>query len=187
MGINIQIAGGTVLYKTKYQDVIAQSSTEAAFIAAAEAGKMILYLRTILEQIGLEQEKAMIIYKDNQGALLMAKAAQLTKHTKHIDIKHFALQQWVENDLLDFKCISTQHDNSADALTKATLRTLFYWHMNHITGKLIPQYATYLDNAGAIQIKKITWYIKSICVPHVYSKIQPAYNLRNKGGCDTTM
>jgi hypothetical protein len=183
-GINIQIAGGTVLYKTKYQDTIAQSSTEAEFIAAAEAGKYILYLRTILEQIGLEQEKATIIYEDNQGALLMAKAGQPTKRTKHIDIKHFAIQQWVEKDLLDFRRIST-HDNSADAMTKATPKTLFYRHMNHIMGKLIPSYATHMAEKQKEQNTTTTWHIKRVYVPQCdYAIIT---TLRNKGGCDSTM
>ena len=47
-GIVLRLAGGTIFYKTKYQDTIALSSTEAEFVAAAEAGKYILYVRTIL-------------------------------------------------------------------------------------------------------------------------------------------
>ena len=92
-GYHIKLAGGAILYKTKYQSVVAQSSTEAEFIAAAEAGKNILYLRTIMEQIGIKQHHATILYEDNQGALLMAQAGQPTKCTKHVDIKHFAIQK----------------------------------------------------------------------------------------------
>ena len=160
-GINVQIAGGVVLYKTKYQDTIAQSSTEAEFVAASEAGKCILYLRTILHQIGLEQEKATILYEDNQGALLMAQAGRPTKRTKHIDIRHFALQQWVENDLINFQRISTS-DNSADALTKATPRTLFYRHMNHIMGRIIPSYAKHLKAQRIEQSNVTTGIIKRV-------------------------
>ena len=40
-GFMCKLAGGTVLYKTKVQTIVAQSSTEAEFIAAAEAGKNI--------------------------------------------------------------------------------------------------------------------------------------------------
>ena len=123
-GFHCQLAGGVVLYKTQVQSIVAQSSTEAEFIAAAEAGKNILYLRTIMQEIGLEQTDANILYEDNQGALLMAKAGQPTKRTKHIDIKHFALQSWVEQDLITMHRIATC-DNPADILTKATARSLF--------------------------------------------------------------
>ena len=115
------------------------SSTEAKFMAAAEAGKYILYVRSILEQIGLPQHHTTILYEDNQGALLMANAQQPTKRTRHMDIKHFVLQDWVLQDLIHLKRITTA-DNYADVMTKATGRTLFYRHMNYILGKIPPTY-----------------------------------------------
>ena len=65
-GFHWKIAGGAVLYKTKVQTVVAQGSTEAELIAAAEA-ESILYLQTIMEEIGLEQHHASILYEDNHG------------------------------------------------------------------------------------------------------------------------
>lgn len=140
-GIIIRIAGGTVFYKTKFQDTIALSSTEAEFTAAAEAGKYILYVRSILDEIGLPQQEATILYEDNQGALLMANAQQPTKRTRHMDIKTFVLQDWVERDLIRLKRIDTS-DNYSDVMTKATGRTLFHRHVNYIFGKIRPHYAT---------------------------------------------
>ena len=61
-GIIAKLAGGAVLYKTAYQPTIAYSSTEAEFVAACEAGKCILYLRSLLQKIGLRQDQATIIY-----------------------------------------------------------------------------------------------------------------------------
>ena len=52
-GIVIKLAGGAVLYRTAFQQVIAHLSTEAEFVAACDAGKYILYLRSLLEEIGL--------------------------------------------------------------------------------------------------------------------------------------
>ena len=60
------------------QAIIALSSTETEFIAACEAGKYLLYLRTILSEIGLPQTAATVLYEDNQGALLMANAQKPT-------------------------------------------------------------------------------------------------------------
>ena len=65
-GIVIKLAGGAILCKYRFQDTIALSSTEAEFIAAVDAGKYILYLRCILEDIGLCQDVATILYEDNQ-------------------------------------------------------------------------------------------------------------------------
>ena len=164
-GYHVKLAGGAVFYKSQVQSIVAQSSTEAEFIAAAEAGKQILYLRTIMEQIGLPQNKATVLFEDNQGALLMAQAGQPTKRTKHIDIKYFAIQDWVDRDLLTFRHIATT-DNSSDALTKATPRTLFYRHNNHIMGKVIPSYVNFVSQS----------YLKiQTCVHHIKRVAQNIY------------
>ena len=138
-GLSIQLAGGTILYKTRFQDTIALSFTEAEFNATVEVGKYILYVRTILKEIELEQIQATTLYKDNQGALLMANAQQPTKCTRHMAVKNFALQEWYEQDLIILERIHTKH-NWADSLTKAHAKTLFYCHMNHIMGNIVPQY-----------------------------------------------
>lgn len=46
-------AGGAVRYQYRYQDVIAHSSTEAEFIAACDAGKMILIFRSVLQDLNI--------------------------------------------------------------------------------------------------------------------------------------
>lgn len=161
-GFHCQLAGGVVLYKSQVQSIVAQSSTEAEFIAASEAGKSILYLRTIMKEIGLEQHEASILYEDNQGALLMAQAGQPTKQTKHIEIKHYALQSWVQRDLLTFQRIATS-DNSADVLTKATPRTLFYRHNNFIMGRIIPSYVKFVSQQHKHLSQKIN-SVHQICV-----------------------
>jgi hypothetical protein len=47
-GVCMHLAGGTIAYKTKIQPTVAGSSTEAKFMAASDAGKMILFVRSIL-------------------------------------------------------------------------------------------------------------------------------------------
>ena len=114
-GIIIKFCGGTIYYKTKFQDTIAHSSTEAEFTAACDAGKAILYVRSILDEIGIPQNEATTLFIDNNGALLMGNAQQPTKRTRHMDIKHFSLLDWIE--------------------------LLHYRHTDYILGKSIPSYA----------------------------------------------
>ena len=139
-GLTIRLAGGCILYKTRYQDTIAMSSTEAEFTAAAEADKFILYVRSILEEINMEQQYATTLYEDNRGALLMANAQQSTKQTRHMDITTFALQDWCERDLIVLHKIHTSH-NWADTMTKAQSKYLFHRHMYHIMGNITPGYS----------------------------------------------
>ena len=106
---------------------MALSSTEAEYGAAADDGKIALYLRSILHDLGISQDNATLLYEDNQGALLMANAGQPKKRTRHIDIRHFALQEWVERDLLVLSHIPTAN-NCADTLTKSNTRIIFHRH-----------------------------------------------------------
>ena len=91
-GISVKLAGGCVYYKTRFQPNIALIITEAEFIAACDAAKVILYIRSILDDIGISQDAATTLFEDNQGALLMANFGQPTKRTRHMDTKYFALQ-----------------------------------------------------------------------------------------------
>ena len=77
--------------------------TLSLYTAACNRGKAILYIRSILDDINIPQEEATTLFIDNNGALLMANAQQPTRRTRHMDIKHFALTDWVERDLLIMK------------------------------------------------------------------------------------
>ena len=103
-----------------------------------------LYVRSILNEIGIDQEKATILHIDNHGALLMGNAQQTTRRTKHIDIKKFALLDWIEHDLIIMQRIKTA-DNSSDGMTKSLGRTLHYRHFDYIMGYYVPKYA---DNSN---------------------------------------
>ena len=137
--IVLQVAGGTVLYKTQLQDTIALSSTQAEFTAACDAGRCILYVRSLLQEIGLPQDKATTLYKDNNGALLMANAQQPTRQTQHVEIKQFVLLEWVENDLIELQRIATS-DNYSDGFTKPLGRIHHYRHFNRVMGRVILKY-----------------------------------------------
>ena len=92
------LAGAAILYKTKYQPTVAGSSTEAEFMMESDAGRSALYVRLILQEIGLPQDMPTTIYADNSGARQMMMAGRPTKRTRHIDIKYFAALHWVETD-----------------------------------------------------------------------------------------
>ena len=138
-GFEVKLAGGAVYYKTRFQPTIALSSTEAEFHAATESGQSILHIRSILQELGLEQKEASVLHIDNNGALNMANKWQPTKSTRYIDIKHFAIQDWVESHLLLLRRICSKSHYS-DALTKPMDQTLHHRHMENIMGRVCPAY-----------------------------------------------
>lgn len=142
-GIVIRLAGGTIIYKTKFQDTIALSSTEAEYTAACDAGKAILYVRYILDEINMPQESATTLYIDNNGALMMGNAQQPTRRTRHMDIKKFSLNDWIEKDIIIMKRIATK-DNYSDGLTKNLGRQLFYRQFEYVLGKIRPSFTDHI-------------------------------------------
>jgi hypothetical protein len=115
-GLVSMYAGGVIGYKSKFQTVIAHSSTEAEFVVTSDTAKLILFYRSLMQDIGLEQKEATILFEDNNGALIMANAQQPTKRMRHMDIKYFALLDWVEQDILLLEHIKTS-DNIAGCHT----------------------------------------------------------------------
>ena len=71
----------------------------------------------------------------------MANAQQPTRRTKHMDLKHFALLDWVERDLLILRRIKSS-DNFTDSLTKPVGKELHYRHNDYLLGKIMPKYVS---------------------------------------------
>jgi hypothetical protein len=139
-GICIQLAGGTIAYKTKFQPMVAFSTTEAKFMAACDAGRMTLFMRSILWDLDVPQEAATVGYNKNDGCTAMGNAQKPTARTQHIDIKYFAFCKWVERSLIRLEHIDTSI-NIADHLTKSLSRTLFHQHADFLLGHVPPKYS----------------------------------------------
>ena len=91
----IRLAGGPIAWKGRLWPTVAHSSTEAEYYEANDAGRQCLYCRSIMWDLGIPQEAATILYEDNDGATAMANAGKPTSRTRHIDIKFYAIQEWV--------------------------------------------------------------------------------------------
>ncbi len=101
----IQLSEGRIAYKTKFQPTIALSPTEAEFMAACNMARMCQIVHSLLWDLDIPQEAATVAYEDNNGCTAMGNAQQPTTRTCHINIKYFALCDWMERDLIVFECI----------------------------------------------------------------------------------
>jgi hypothetical protein len=111
------LAGAAVYYRAKWIIVICTSSTEAEFVVCVRAGKSARYMRSILNQLGLTQISATLIYVDNLATIMMANAGKTAERSRHIDVQYFALLQWVKDgDILLVHIAGIW--NPSDALTK---------------------------------------------------------------------
>ena len=121
----IFFGSAVIVYKTILQCTIALSLTEAEFYALSEAGKLVLYIRFVLEDLNMIQKGPTTIYEDNRGCLQMVQALKPTKQIRHVETRYFAILEWSQTDQIKIKKIDTA-DNVSNNLTKANGHILFY-------------------------------------------------------------
>ncbi|GKE37029.1 retrovirus-related pol polyprotein from transposon TNT 1-94, partial [Tanacetum coccineum] len=105
--------------------VVAMSTTEAEYVAVAQASKEAVWLKMLLEELGHEQEK-ITLFCDNQSALYLARNPTFHSKTKHIRVQCHFIHVKVEKGTVDMQKIHTD-DNVADYLTKAINGDKFIW------------------------------------------------------------
>ena len=132
-GYAFTMCGGTVSYRTKTQSITATSSTEAEFLAAVTAAKHGKYLRAMLFELGFPQTAPTPLFEDNQSAINMVNARAPTERSRHIDIQHFAIQDWKQaNDII--MSFVPGIINPADDLTKPLGWVLHERHARRLMG-----------------------------------------------------
>ncbi|KAL7502067.1 hypothetical protein ACHAXN_000155 [Cyclotella atomus] len=94
---------------------------------------MSLFLRSVLYDLDIPQDAATTLYEDNEGATTMANAGKPTPRSRHINTNFYAIQEWVECDLVILQRIDTSI-NLADPLTKSLNRILFHRHRDFNMG-----------------------------------------------------
>ena len=132
-GFAIMLANAAIVYKSKSQTQTALSSTEAEFYAAVSAAKIVLYLRSVLHDLGFPQKEPTIIYEDNDSTIKIVNSGIPTQRSRHIDIPYFAIQEWKRKDYIKMQFIKGTI-NSADALTKPLGWVLHNQHVRRLLG-----------------------------------------------------
>lgn len=107
----------TISWCSRKQNTVADSSTEAEYMALAEAVKESCWLRQLLNSIDFEITVPITLYEDNTGCINIAKNPSCHKNTKHIDIKYHITRERIENNEIALVYISTELQE-ADQLTK---------------------------------------------------------------------
>jgi hypothetical protein len=125
-----------IMWMGKLQPVVASSTGEGEFIQLVLTGKKVKYIRTVMNEFGFPQEAPSPIFGDNLSSIMMANNTSPTDMTRHMDIRWFALQEWihVDKDIIVIHISGTI--NPADALTKALAWFKHHRHMSRAMGHL---------------------------------------------------
>lgn len=114
-----------ISWNTKKQQTIALSTTEAEYMAETEAVKEVIWLKSLMNELGYEVETPIDINCDNQGSIKLAKNPVFHSRTKHIDIRHHFIRDQIENGLVRLKYVQSSA-NKADIMTKPLASPKFH-------------------------------------------------------------
>ena len=122
-GFVFMFNGGPVSWASRRQRSIALSTTDAEFFAVSEGAREAIWLKRLLQEIGIKVNKVPIRC-DNKCAIQLVYNPENHQRTKHIDVKYFYVREQQEKGVLDISYIHTD-EQIADIFTKPLLRPRF--------------------------------------------------------------
>lgn len=116
-GYAFNLGSGVFSWSSKKQEVVAQSSAEAEYIAAAGAANQAIWLRNLMEDLSMKQTDATVIWVDNKSAISMAKNPVFHGRSKHIKVKFHAIREAESSQEIKLLHCNS-NEQIADILTK---------------------------------------------------------------------
>lgn len=84
-------------WSNKKQPIVALSSIEAEYKGAVAAASEAIWLRQVLDDMGLDQEDATKLYCDNQSTIKLVNNPVFHARTKHIEVHHHFIRELIQN------------------------------------------------------------------------------------------
>jgi hypothetical protein len=133
-GWRVDLCGAPVAWKSGLQRCTAQSSTEAEYVALADLICELLFLTSLLAEMGHLQQPVQV-REDNKGVLFIAKGEGKHSKRRHINIKYHLAQKYLD-ELYYLDDVRGQ-TNDADIFTKPSLTDeQFYTYRDSMLTKL---------------------------------------------------
>ena len=115
-GYVFTLGGGPICWKSTVQSIVALSTTEAEYMAVAEAAKEALWLIGLVKELGIRQGGVQL-HCDSQSAIHLAKNQVYHARTKHIDVRFHKIRELIASGEILLQKVHTS-ENAADMLTK---------------------------------------------------------------------
>jgi len=116
-GYCFSLGSGIFSWSCKKQDIVAQSTAEAEFVAAAAAVNQALWLKKILVDLHMEPTGSFKVFVDNEAAIAISHNPVFHGRTKHFKIKFFFLREVQKDGDITLVYCKTE-EQLADIFTK---------------------------------------------------------------------
>jgi hypothetical protein len=116
-GHRVLLNGAPVMFKSGTQRIVALSVCEAELYAGISCAQDMLYVKHVIESLGLKVKLPMKLEMDNKGAVDLANNWSVGGRTRHIGTKIEFLRGYKENGVLEVVWIPGS-ENEADLFTK---------------------------------------------------------------------
>jgi histone deacetylase 1/2 len=116
-GFAVFLGTNLISWSARKQATISRSSTEAEYRALANATTEVMWIQTLLMELGVHAPRAAKLWCDNLGAKYLSANPVFHARTKHIEVDYHFVRERVAKKLLDIEYVSTK-DQVADGFTK---------------------------------------------------------------------
>jgi hypothetical protein len=119
-----KLNGDPVSWSSKKQRVVALSTCVAELYAEAAAIQEVLWLRGLMEELGLHTATGSTVYGDNQSTIAVSQNGVKGERTKHVDVKYHFVTETVEAGKVKLQWVPTT-EQQADIFTKPLAAPVF--------------------------------------------------------------
>ncbi|GJS92769.1 hypothetical protein Tco_0799737 [Tanacetum coccineum] len=138
------------LLSTSKQTIVANSTTEAEYVAAAHCCGQVLWIQNQMMDYGFNFMNTKI-HIDNESTICVVKNPVYHSRTKHIEIRHHFIRDCYEKRLIDVLKIHTD-SNVADLLTKGFDVTRISMDLRMDRCSPGKYYSSMVFNAGSLYV-----------------------------------
>ena len=132
-GYGIYLLGCLIAWKSRGQKTVSLSLSKVEYLAIADVCTKILFVRNVLDFLGVKIDYPILVRCDNVGAMFLSYNAKTSPRTKHMDIKVNFVREYVDEGIIKIVFVKSEN-NDSDIWTKNTDRKTFARHVVKFMG-----------------------------------------------------